>query len=228
MNPGRPIHDELQPASAEPIPAEQELAHGIRGDVRPMMCPGEGSAAATAQATTTSVALLAGHVLREGELVLLILRPSRWFILLTSLRFLAGIVVLAGLLRFFDDGSRYQGLRYMEAAMLLGACRIMWAILQWMGRLYILTDMRIIRLAGVFNIEIFDCSLRKIARTYLDRTVKERLARVGSIVIVPQEEELPICSWHMVAHPRAVLEKIRSTIARAKQGNGHGHSHHAA
>lgn len=204
-------------------------AHPIRTDVRPMMCPGEGGAAGAAAAAhvpTASVALLAGHVLREGELVVLLLRPSRWFILLTSLRFLAAVAIFAGLLRFFDDGSRYHGLRYMEAAAFLAACRIMWAILQWMGRLYILTDMRIVRLSGVFSIEIFDCPLRKVARTYLERTVKERIVRVGTITIVPQDEELPIGTWQMVATPRAVLEKIRSTIARARQGNGHGH--HAA
>lgn len=219
MNADGPIqtHD---PAATEATPPS---AHPLRTDVRPMMCPGESGAAAAATARTTSVALLAGHVLRDGELVLLILRPSRWFILLTSLRFLAAIVIVAGLLRFFDDGSRYHGLRYIEAAAFLAACRIMWAILQWMGRLYILTDMRIIRLSGVFNIEIFDCPLRKVARTHLDRTIKERIVRVGSITIVPQDEELPIGTWHMVAHPRPVLEKIRSTIARARQGNGHGH-----
>ena len=218
MSANGPIQKPEPPATGTAPPP-----HPLRTDVRPMMCPGEGGAAATAAAPTTSVALLAGHVLRDGELVLLILRPSRWFILLTSLRFLAAVIIVAGLLRFFDDGSRYHGLRYIEAAALLTACRIMWAILQWMGRLYILTDMRIIRLSGVFNIEIFDCPLRKVARTYLDRTVKERIVRVGSITIVPQDEEMPICTWHMVAHPRAVLEKIRSTIARARQGNGHGH-----
>ena len=219
-----PIH---QAAAAEEHDCR---AHPIRADVRPMMCPGEGGVAGAATATaapTTSVALLAGHVLRDGELVLLILRPSRWFIPLTSLRFLAAVVILAGLLRFFDDGSHYRGLRYMEAAAFLIACRIMWAILQWMGRLYILTDLRIIRLSGVFNIEIFDCPLRKVARTYMDRTVKERIVRVGTIVVVPQDEELPIGTWHMVANPHAVLEKIRSTIARARQG-GNGHGHHGA
>jgi hypothetical protein len=238
MNANRPINrDAARPNPSGTFgpghgPEPGGHAHALGADVRPMMCPGEGAGAAEASAATairaptTSVALLAGHVLREGELVLLILRPSRWFIMLTSLRFLAGVAVLAGLLWFFDDGSRYRGLRYMEAAAFLSACRIMWAILQWMGRLYILTDLRIIRLSGVFNIEIFDCPLRKVARTHLQRTLKEQLARVGSIVIVPQDEQMPIGTWHMVAHPRTVLEKIRSTIARARQGNGHGQ--HAA
>ena len=41
----------------------------------------------------------------------------------------------------------------------------MWALLQWTNRLYVLTDLRIVSITGVFNAQIFDCPLRKIART---------------------------------------------------------------
>ena len=52
----------------------------------------EGAGAATVDAppTATSLAtLLTRHILRDGELVLLLLKPSLWFILLSSLRFVA-------------------------------------------------------------------------------------------------------------------------------------------
>jgi hypothetical protein len=87
-----------------------------------------------------------------------------------------------------------------------------------MSRLYILTNLRILRLSGVFNVEIYDCALRKVARSLLDRTLPERLCRIGSILIIPQEEDCPIGSWQMVAEPGRVQQQVAAAIARARQG----------
>jgi hypothetical protein len=178
--------------------------------------PSESSAAA-ATASTSIAALMAGHVLRDGELVLLILRPSRWFILLSSLRFLAIVAIFAILASILDD-RLVRPRQYLEVGLFLMAGRLMWAILQWMGRYYILTDMRIVRLTGVFNVDIFDCPLRRVARTLLEATFKERLCRIGSIIIIPQDDQLSPDQWQMVSRPRQIHEQILAAIARAKQG----------
>ncbi len=169
-------------------------------------------------ATNPVSALMAGQVLRDGELILLLLRPSRWFILLTSLRFLGIVALLMALTVIFDDKLHGPKRQYIEVETLLMVGRLTWAVLQWMGRLYILTDLRIIRLSGVFHVEIFDCPLRKVARTLLEISFQERLCRIGTIAIIPQDEEVPISNWQMIAHPRQVHEQIVATISRAKQG----------
>src|SRR4051812_5677439 len=68
--------------------------------------PSEGAAAAaataTAPATTSLAALLTRHVLRDGELVLLLLKPSIWFILLSALRTYTLIVTLMIAALVFD------------------------------------------------------------------------------------------------------------------------------
>jgi hypothetical protein len=166
-----------------------------------------------------AAAVMAGHVLRDGELILLMLRPSKWFILLSGLRFLAIVLLLMALSVIFDDKLHGPRRQYIEAGLLLIAGRLTWAVLQWMGRLYILTDLRIIRLAGVFNVEVFDCPLRRVARTLLEISFAERICRIGTIAIIPQDEELPIGHWQMVAHPRKVHEQISATISKAKQGH---------
>src|SRR5205823_13285612 len=80
----------------------------------------EGGAAAAPAATTSPVsALMAGHVLRDGELVLLLLRPSRWFILLTSLRYLAIVALLMLLSVIFDDKLHGPRRQYIEIGLLL-------------------------------------------------------------------------------------------------------------
>jgi hypothetical protein len=185
------------------------------------VCPsGPGADAATpvVDFVTPLGQLLAGHVLRDGELVLLILRPSRWFILLTSLKFLATTVILMALAVIYDDFLRHLSRQYLQVGMFLILGRLMWATLQWMGRLYLLTDMRIVTIKGVFTLAVFDCPLRKVARTLLERTFKEQVCRIGSIVVVPQDEQVPFGSWRMVASPRRVHDMIKATIARARQG----------
>ena len=177
----------------------------------------EGGAAAAPAATNPVSALMAGQVLRDGELILLLLRPSRWFILLTSLRFLAIVALMMALTVIFEDKLRGKR-QYLEIGVLLIVGRLSWGVLQWMGRLYILTDMRIIRLSGVFHVDVFDCTLRKVARTLLEISFQERLCRIGTIAIIPQDEEVPIAHWQMVAHPRKVHEQIMATISKAKQG----------
>jgi len=92
-----------------------------------------------------------------------------------------------------------------------------WATLQWMSRLYILTDLRVLSISGVFNVNIFDCPLRKVARTRLLRSNEERFTGVGSIEIIPQDDSLPFGQWQMISQPAAVHEQMVATINRAKQ-----------
>jgi hypothetical protein len=179
---------------------------------------GEAAAAAAPARRTPLAALLTGHVLQDGELVLLILRPSLWYILLSSLRFTAVIAILLIAAKLRDEQLPGQNIVYVEAGMFVLAGRVMFAVLQWMSRLYILTDLRVIRLSGVFNVELFDCPLRKIARTRLIYTVRERVLGLGSIEIIPQDENLPISVWQTIARPLVIHDKLVATINRAKQG----------
>jgi len=192
-------------------------------DVKPMSGPIQASSdacSAPTAAVTPIGALLARHVVRDGEVILLALKPSFWFILLSSLRFIGMVSILA--LGAIASESRYnREWFYIEAAIFLVAGRIMWAVLQWMGRLYVLTDMRVIRLSGVFKLNIFDCALRKVARTQVSTSVKERVCGTGTIEIVPADESCPSAFWQTVHRPAEVNELIVSTINRAKQ-HGYG------
>jgi hypothetical protein len=179
---------------------------------------GEAAAAAAPARRSALAALLTGHVLQDGEIVLLILRPSLWYILLSSLRFAAVIAILLIAAKLRDEQLPGQNILYIEAGLFVLAGRVMFAVLQWMSRLYILTDLRVIRLSGVFNVELFDCPLRKIARTRLIYTMRERLFGLGSIEIIPQDENIPIGVWQTIARPRAIHDKLVATINRAKQG----------
>jgi hypothetical protein len=185
----------------------------------PRLHPSEGGAATAADALpsrTSLAALLTGHILRDGEVVLLILKPSLWFIVFSSMRFAAVVLIVTIAAQLWMPPRVYFSFAYAGAFLLAG--RVMWAVLQWMGRLYVLTDMRIVRLSGVFNVEIFDCALRKVATARLTRTFREKLWRLGSIEIVPSDDSCAPSVWQTVRRPNEVHAKVQATIERAKQG----------
>jgi hypothetical protein len=183
---------------------------------------GAGAGAATAEerrALFPSLAtLLAGHLLRDGEVVVLILKPSLWFIVFSVMRFVAAvlIVVIAANL-WLPDRPRYAYHYWYAGAFAIGA-RLVWAVLVWIGRLYILTDMRILRLSGVFTVEIFDCPLRKVGQTRLTYSFRERLCRLGSIEVAPADEARPPFVWQTVRRPAEVHEQIVAAVRQAKEG----------
>jgi len=185
--------------------------------------PAAGSPAASirpARATAMGT-LLGSHILRDGELVLLILKPSLWFIVFNSVAFALATASTAAALALID--RRMHDYFYLEAALFVITGRVMWSVLQWMGRLYILTDQRVLRITGIFSVEVFDCPLRKVVRARMVSTSREKLVGVGSIEIIPADEAIPSAIWQTIARPKEILERLRSAIARAKQsGTGVG------
>jgi hypothetical protein len=179
------------------------------------------AATATAPVILPSLALLlAGHILRDGEVVLLILKPSRWSIFLSSLPFIAFVAIAAIAANLCLADSRNQHL-IIEAVALALSARVMWATLLWMSRLYIMTDYRILRLSGVFSVDVFDCPLRKVKQTRVFYSVRERLWFLGSIEVQPVEadgERRPPGIWQSIRRPEEVHDRIRAAIARARSG----------
>lgn len=178
----------------------------------------EGAGVAVVQPSATSLAaLLSRHVLRDGELVILLLKPSIWFILLSSLRFAGVVACVVIATRVFSDQWAMNRL-ILEAGIFVIAGRLMFALMQWTGRLYVLTDLRIVSITGVFTAQIFDCPLRKIARTRLIYSTRERICALGSIEIIPSADEIPVGLWQTVSKPRQVQEQIVAAINKSKQG----------
>jgi hypothetical protein len=179
---------------------------------------GDAAAAAPAVPAGASLAkLLTSHILRDGELILLILRPSLWFIPLACIQFIAAVLLLSLCAFIAANRAQAHGRVYLELAFILIFARLMVAALQWMGRLYILTELRVIRLSGVFSVDVFDCPLRKVLRTRLVSHFREKCLGVGSIEIIPYDDAAPSGVWQTVAHPLKVHDQLVAAINRAKQ-----------
>ena len=119
------------------------------------------------------------------------------------------------------DHRMHDRLNFELAAFFIAA-RFMWAVMQWMGRLYVLTDHRVLCLSGVFVIDVFDCALRKIVRTRKVSTLREKFVGVGSIEIIPRDESMPTAVWQTIAKPREVHQRMIAAINRARQSGTGG------
>jgi hypothetical protein len=191
----------------------------------PAVYPSEGAGAVSATRSSSIAALLTGHVLRDGETVLLVLKPSLWFIVFNTFRTALAVVVLYVAARLLGDRFGVavfsQKFVLLETAIFIVAGRVMYAIMQWMGRLYVLTDQRVIRLAGVFNVDVSDCPLRKIAQTEVTASIREKLVACGTVEIQPSDSAVANgcqnCSWQTIADPEDVNAQIQQAIRRAAQ-----------
>ena len=172
---------------------------------------------AAAPAAHPMAAMLSQSILQDGEIIILTLKPSLFFILFTCLRFCAIVLILMIATELWMPRSGYYPSRsLMEIGTLALLCRLGYAAFQWMGNLYILTDQRLLTITGVLTADVFNCPLRKVARTRLVYTLRERLLAIGSIEIIPMDESVPIHTGHRLHTPREVHPQIRSAMTRAQ------------
>ena len=165
------------------------------------------------------------HLINEGEQIILAIKPSLWFIVFHSVPLIIILgLFLIGLRTFFPADVFDSWSRTIHQIVALAILvQLVVSTLQWISRLYVLTDRRILRIRGIINIEIFECPLIKIQNTYLTLAWYERLLSLGSIFFATAGTAGVEASWMNINQPLEVHELIRSAIrdAHARWPNGH-------
>lgn len=170
-----------------------------------------GEPAVAAKAVPLPLELLDG-----GELVILAIKPSLWFVLFDSMKWLAACAVV--LLGAALAGGRLEWVSYAalaEGTVLVVACRLGVAVLRWVSRFYVLTNRRILRLHGVLKAHVLDLPLTDVLNTRVTRSWPERWAAVGTLRFACQQAERHDPTWHNIAEPDAVHAQVRRAIERA-------------
>jgi len=166
--------------------------------------------------------LLPVQLLDGDEVVIFAVKPSLWYVLFTSTRWLIAMAVVIAMTGWL--GPLVPGVNaslVIKAALALAGARLGFALLQWVSRLYVLTNRRIMRLRGIFNVDLFECPLSKIQNTYLTMNWYERLATLGTVAFATAGTGGVEASWANVNNPLEVHERVRSAIHRARKfGNG--------
>ena len=182
---------------------------------------------ATAEAPVQEPAVTAAHLplpvelLDGGEVIILALKPSRWFILFDAFKWIvAGLIVVAGA---SWAGGRLEWISYpalLQATLLVITGRVGVALLRWVSRFYVLTDRRALHLYGVLRTRVVDLALTEITHTRVIKGWHERLVGVGSIGFAAAQVTAHDPTWYHIAKPDEVHAQLRRAIERALDRRG--------
>lgn len=167
------------------------------------------------------------RLIPAGEKVILAMRPGVLYIPLSRLGNIVLLIVVAYLAVWGLDrlavaaaGDRDTARRLKDSAGYIGiagtaavALRLLWQVLEWWCRLYVLTDKRVVRAAGVLQRSVIDIPLQNIQHTTIFRSLRERLAGLGTIGINTSGTAFTEMFWEMVAKPTQTHAAIRAAIA---------------
>lgn len=161
-------------------------------------------------------ALLPEQLLQPGELVILMLKPSPLYIVLAPIGTLASIVIVGAIAMQLTAYSWFGLDRQdvVSATVGLLLLRLFWQFLEWLSRIYVLTDRRVIAVAGVIRVAVFEAALDKIQHTNCDFTLRERLFGLGTILFATAGTAAAEAAWVMLASPLEVHRKIIEALNR--------------
>ncbi|MFP4144816.1 MAG: PH domain-containing protein [Phycisphaeraceae bacterium] len=164
-------------------------------------------------------ALLPADLLQPGEIIILLLKPSPWFILLAPLGSLAAIgaftAVVAAVNQLLPGGPRQHDLVLLGVGAI--GLRLFWQFLEWLGQVYVLTDQRVIRVEGVLRVSVFEARLEQIQHTELVFPLRQRIFGLGTVAFSTAGTAFREAYWHMIAYPIEVHQIITRTIHRYRR-----------
>jgi hypothetical protein len=158
------------------------------------------------------------NLLGENEHILFITR-QHWLVLfgeilseIVTATVLGGLVTLVWMFWVPDPRVPYGYL-----LLLLPAVSLLRDFLVWKNRQYVVTNWRVIQIAGVLNKEVSDSSLEKVNDVKLEQSFLGRLLGYGSIQILTASE-LGVSKFNKVGSPI----RLKTAMLNAKENLSHG------
>lgn len=159
--------------------------------------------------------ILAARYLSGGEFIYLALKPSRWYILLASVRWLA---LCAALLTFrsYIAASLGADVRHVDqlalATLILG---VGIATAKWLGTLYMLSNWRVFCIRGVIGQQVLCLPLEDVAEVQLRERWFERLLGIGTISILAQAG--PSMRWRYILDAQRIAATLDDAVRRSRR-----------
>lgn len=156
-------------------------------------------------------------LLRGNELVILMVRPSLWYIVATSFRF-CGIIILIAILvihtGIFGDLLLPKTALIISAALV--AVRVVYALMEWTSHLYLLTTCRIVTIKGARHPTIFEAGLAHISEARLIEPAAQSMLGLGSIGFAVGKNMDPSGLWEWIPNAQRVHQQIQAAISKRK------------
>lgn len=162
------------------------------------------------------------ELLDGGEVVILAIKPSLWFVPLDALKWItAAVLVVAGSAWLASRVPQLTQPLIIQVAVVTAGLRVCAALLRWATRHYVLTNRRIMRIRGVFHPDIYVCPLLSIQNTCVTEAIHQRQLRLGTIHFGLPDPPAPDTAWSEIARPHDVHADIRRAIERAIDSHAH-------
>jgi len=177
----------------------------------------EAPPAAETPVVTSKRAAAQLELLDGDEVVQLSIKPSLWFIPMISARVVAVLVLIAATLSLaMQLGTTPPTIIPFQILAFLAAVRVGVAALQWASRLYVLTNRRLMRIRGVYQVDVAASLLRDIHDVQVRATSMERALRLGALHMTPKDNKTEPPAWVSVARPDEVQEILLRAIRKAQ------------
>lgn len=171
-------------------------------------------------ATSEPVESVPGHLLGDGETVILAVRPSAWSILLTAWPAIALLAAVGGVMLVLDRllGVPFGGYRKPLVVLLAAVCalRLTVSAILWAGKLYVLTNFRLLKVQGLLEPRMDNLPLGRVNEARLAATPAERSLGVGNLYFVVDGQEDIDRTWEHIARPEEVRESVEEAIRRIR------------
>lgn len=144
--------------------------------------------------------------LGEGERLVLSLQPHWIYVLIDRPLVLALSIGAAGLgTQLFDGLAEF-------AAFLLPVAWILWQLIERASRTYVLTDRRVVMIAGVLRQAVVDAPLANVRQVSIIRSIPERLLGLGTVRFATAGTGGQDLIWRVLDHPLDTLRIARDTL----------------
>jgi hypothetical protein len=164
-----------------------------------------------------SVVAIPAQLLDGGEVVILAVRPSLWFLVFDPIRWVAVTVLLLLGLAWLAHSSLWgvSPSAVAQAIWLLLGVRLLASVLRWVSRVYVLTNRRVMCIRGVLRPDIWECILVRIRNTRLTAEPQEKLVGLGTIEFITEERPAPHRTWRYISRSEEVHAEVRKAIQHA-------------
>lgn len=164
-------------------------------------------------------AMIPPELIEGGEIIVMLIKPSLWFVILSQLRLLAGWLILTALAYGLDAwlGSSLRRREIVIVGFVAIGLTLLWGFFEWLSRTYILTDRRVIALSGVFRVQIIEAALERVQHTRLVVSLRERSFGLGTLAIATAGTASDEIYWHMVAQPLEVHQQLINVLRRYRR-----------
>lgn len=166
---------------------------------------------------TARARIISPALLLPAEVVLFEWKPSLWYVAFVSLPIAtAGLAALAIALTVGELPVSVRQWGVVIGVSVVGL-RVAAALLQWLGRTYVLTDRRILTQYGVFNVVIECLGLEQIENTFVAQGAGQRILGIGTIFFrCASGGGMPL-AWQHLREPKEVHAQVVAQIDRWKR-----------